>query len=82
MTQLLTYASSHNERTRGLVYNFLEMSKYKVQTIDVMKYPVFILMDIAQSNGVKDLLVCLMLLLIESFINIYALIEFRTFFTW
>jgi len=56
MTQVLTMAARYNQRTRKLVADFLEMSKYKIQTIDVMQYPVFTLLDIAQSHGVNKLL--------------------------
>ena len=58
MTQVLTMAARYNQRTRELVAYFMDMSKYKIQTIDVMQYPVFVLLDIAQSHGVTDLLVC------------------------
>ncbi|XP_063675046.1 glypican-1-like [Bolinopsis microptera] len=56
MTQVLTMASRYNQRTGKLVATFMEMSKYKIQTIDVMQYPVFTLLDIAQSHGVNKLL--------------------------
>ena len=58
MTQVLTMAVRSNQRTKTLVNDYLKMTKYQTQTIDVMQYPVFILLDIAESHGVTNLLVC------------------------
>eukprot|EP00116_Pleurobrachia_bachei_P007371 sb/3467633/ len=53
MTQLLTLAYSHNNRTQGVVENYLNIAN--VQRVDKMEIPKAVLLDMAQSNGVNEL---------------------------
>ena len=55
MTQVLTLAASHNARTQALVEEYMSLSKDQLAGIDQKRYPVSVLLDIAQSNGVTEL---------------------------
>jgi len=56
MTEVLTLASRANNRTKELVTAFLDMSDNELKGIDTMQYPIAVLLDVAESHGVTDLL--------------------------
>lgn len=55
ITQVLTMTAKNNQRTKDVVEEFLELSEDDLPRIDELEYPVAVLLDIAESNGVTDL---------------------------
>ena len=56
MTQMLTMARKVNSRTSVLVAKFLDTSDKELIGIDKRPYPQSVLVDIAESYGLTDLL--------------------------